>query len=108
MGGKCEHLHGHNFTVEVTVESPALNELGMVMDFRHLKEMTTAVLVSLDHRYLNELPFFQDKNPSAENLAAYIFTELSRQINDGPLRLNSVSVWESETSQATYCRTGYD
>ncbi len=108
MGGKCEHLHGHNFIVEVAVESPELNELGMVMDFRLLKDKTAAVLASLDHRYLNELPFFQDKNPSAENLAAYIFAELSRQIDDGPLRLNSVSVWESETSQATYRRTGHD
>lgn len=72
------------------------------MDFRLLKEKTQAILASLDHRYLNDLPFFQGKNPSAENLAAYIFAELSRQIDAGPLRLSSVSVWESETSQATY------
>ncbi|MGC8809175.1 MAG: 6-carboxytetrahydropterin synthase QueD [bacterium] len=102
VGGKCENLHGHNFTVEVAVESPELNGQGMVMDFRLLKAKTEAVLASLDHRYLNDLPVFQDKNPSAENLAAYIFAELSRQIEAGPLRLSSVSVWESETSQATY------
>lgn len=72
------------------------------MDFRLLKEKTQAVLASLDHHYLNDLPVFQDQNPSAENLAAYIFAELSRQIDAGPLRLSSVSVWESETSQAIY------
>lgn len=102
MGGKCENLHGHNFTVEVAVESPELNDQGMVMDFRLLKAKTQAVLALLDHSYLNDLAIFQDKNPSAENLAAYIFAELSRQINAGPLRLSSVTVWESETSQATY------
>lgn len=105
VGGKCESLHGHNFTVEVAVESPTLNELGMVMDFRQLKAKTQAVLKSLDHRYLNELPFLKDRNPSAENLAAYIYTELARQIDTDSLRVIGVSVWESDTSQATYHRT---
>ena len=102
VGGKCESLHGHNFIVEVAVESKELNELGMVMDFRLLKEKTRGVLENLDHRYLNELPIFQDVNPSSENLAAYIFGELSRQIDRGPQRVSWVSVGEGETSQATY------
>lgn len=104
MGGKCESLHGHNFQVEVTVASSDLSELGLVMDFRDLKAKTQAILESLDHRYLNELPHFKDKNPSSENLAAYIFHELSRQIDTAHQRVSSVSVWESETSQATYRR----
>jgi queuosine biosynthesis protein QueD len=57
VGGKCESLHGHNFTVEVAVESDGLDELGMVMDFRLLKAKTRAILDNLDHRYLNEPPF---------------------------------------------------
>jgi len=104
VGGKCESLHGHNFAVEVAVESEALDELGMVMDFRLLKEKTRAVLETLDHRYLNELPVFQGTNPSSENLAVYIFNKLSLQIDRGPQRLSWVSVWEAETSQATYHR----
>jgi 6-pyruvoyltetrahydropterin/6-carboxytetrahydropterin synthase len=105
-GGKCESLHGHNFTVEVAVESETLDELGMVIDFRLLKTKTQAVLQALDHRYLNELPFFQGKNPSAENLATYIFEELARQIDQQGYRISWVAVWESETSRATYRRTG--
>jgi 6-pyruvoyltetrahydropterin/6-carboxytetrahydropterin synthase len=104
VGGKCESLHGHNFTVEVAVESESLDEGGMVMDFRLLKARTQAILETLDHRYLNELPVFNGKNPSSENLAAYIFAELSRQIDQGLQRVAWVSVWESETSQATYHR----
>jgi len=106
VGGKCESLHGHNFTVEVAVESESLDEGGMVMDFRLLKAKTQAILETLDHRYLNELPIFKGKNPSSENLAAYIFAELSRQVDQGPQRVSWVSVWESETSQATYRRPG--
>lgn len=104
VGGKCESLHGHNFIVEVAVESKELNGLGMVMDFRLLKKKTQEVLDGLDHRYLNELTFFQGKNPSAENLAALIFHELARLIDQETLRVSWVSVGESATSQATYRR----
>jgi len=102
VGGKCESLHGHNFTVEVAVESESLDEGGMVIDFRLLKAKTKALLETLDHRYLNELPFFKKINPSSENLAAYIFDQLARQIDGNSRRVSWVSVWESETSQATY------
>jgi 6-pyruvoyltetrahydropterin/6-carboxytetrahydropterin synthase len=104
VGGKCESLHGHNFAVEVAVESEALDEGGMVIDFRLLKAKTKEVLDTLDHRYLNELPFFRNQNPSSENLAAYIFSEISRRIDQGSRRVRRVSVWESETSRATYRR----
>ena len=106
VGGKCESLHGHNFTVEVAVESERLDEGGMVMDFRLLKAKTQAILETLDHRYLNELPIFNGKNPSSENLAAYIFAEISRQVDQGFQRVSWVSVWESRTSRATYRRPG--
>ena len=106
VGGKCESLHGHNFIVEVAVESEVLDELGMVMDFRLLKDKTRAVLEILDHHYLNELSFFRNTNPSSENLAAYIFAEIARQVDQGSRRVSWVSVWESENSQATYRRPG--
>jgi 6-pyruvoyltetrahydropterin/6-carboxytetrahydropterin synthase len=107
-GGKCESLHGHNFAVEVVVESEALDPCGMVIDFRLLKTKTRSILEALDHHYLNELPMFQGKNPSAENIAAYIFAELSKDIDQGSRRVSQVSVWEAETSQATYFRPAND
>ena len=107
-GGKCESLHGHNFIVEVAVESESLDEGEMVIDFRLLKGKTKGILDTLDHRYLNELPFFLETNPTSENLATYIFGELSRQIDQGSRRVSWVSVWESETSQATYRRPKND
>ena len=104
VGGKCESLHGHNFAVEVGVESKTLDELGMVMDFRLLKAKTKTTLELLDHHYLNQLPAFQHTNPSAEEIAAFLFSELSRQIDQGDRRLTWVAVSESETSQAVYRR----
>ncbi len=104
VGGKCESLHGHNFRVEVVVESESLDEGGMVIDFRLLRKKTRSVLEKLDHRYLNELTFFAGANPSSENLAAFIFRELSPDLDQGSRRLSRVSVWESENSRATYKR----
>lgn len=104
VGGKCEFLYGHNFIVEVTVESEALDNQGMVMDFRLLKTKVQNIIEALDHRYLNELPAFERRNPSAENLAVYILNELSPQIDQGSLRVRQVSIWESENSQALYRR----
>lgn len=87
------------------MQSESLDEGGRVIDFRLLKSKTREVLESLDHKYLNELPFFRNINPSSENLAAYIYGELARQIDQGARRLSWVSVWESETSRAIYRRS---
>ena len=104
VSGQCESLHGHNFTVEVAVEAEGLNETGMVLDFRLLKEKTRAVLEDLDHRYLNQLPAFEQINPSSENLAAFIFQALVHALDGPSYQVNSVSVWESETSRAVFRR----
>ncbi|OHE22516.1 MAG: 6-carboxytetrahydropterin synthase QueD, partial [Syntrophobacterales bacterium RBG_19FT_COMBO_59_10] len=65
IGGKCEELHGHNFFVEVSVGAESLNEEGLLIDFRLLKRWTDSVLDELDHKYLNELSCFKEKNPSS-------------------------------------------
>lgn len=96
--GKCERLHGHNWKVEVTVVSDRLNKLGMVMDFRKLKNKLNKVLDGLDHRYINELPYFRKVNPTSENIARYIYDKLSA----GNCQPSAVTVWESDKCSATY------
>src|SRR4030042_3536061 len=78
--GLCENLHGHNWRVEVTVCSEVLDNAGMVIDFSMLKQKTKVIIDLLDHQYLNEAPPFTDINPSSENLAAYIFDQLSQAL----------------------------
>lgn len=102
--GKCENLHGHNWKVEVSVGSERLNHLGMVIDFKILKEETKALLETLDHRYLNEIEPFTAVNPSSENIARFIFDRLSERINREGIRVKEVKVWESEDAYATYRR----
>jgi 6-pyruvoyltetrahydropterin/6-carboxytetrahydropterin synthase len=100
--GKCESLHGHNWKVEVFLQGDRLDDAGLIRDFGVVKAKTREVLAELDHHYLNELPAFRQQNPSSENLARYLFERLGTALNDGGVTVCRVSVWESDTSCASY------
>jgi len=101
-GGKCEALHGHNWKVEVFLKSSVLDKIDMVMDFAEIKKSTNLVLADLDHKNLNEIQPFNEKNPTAENISFWIFTQLSKRLNSDNIRVSRVRVWETETSCASY------
>jgi len=96
--GKCENLHGHNWIAEVALSSEKLNDNGLLFDFRVLKEKLKTILDELDHTNLNDLKYFKEDNPTSENIAKFIFDMLKK---DG-IKPQRVSVWESDTSCATY------
>lgn len=99
--GDCERLHGHNYRVEAVVASRRLDSMGIVMDFRELKGLLKQVISDLDHRFLNEVEPFVDENPSAENIARFIFTNLSPLI-EKPVELVEVVVWENDSCSVSY------
>ena len=103
--GRCENLHGHNWKIEVTASSDKLDEAGMALDFSILKKKTKAILQKLDHRHLNDIAPFTETNPSSENIALFLFNLLSEDLNDFPVTLTRVTVWESENSKASYTKT---
>ncbi|MGH9735467.1 MAG: 6-carboxytetrahydropterin synthase QueD [Candidatus Acidiferrales bacterium] len=102
--GKCENLHGHNYKVRVTLAGPELDSTGLLYDFVHLKQVIQSVIRSLDHQYLNELKPFDLLNPSAENVAKFIYDEASKGLRSVPngAGISSITVWETDTSAATY------
>ena len=100
--GKCEELHGHNWKVAVQIASKKLDNLGMVVDFKIVKQELKKVLEKLDHKHLNEIPPFDSLNPSSENIACYIFQEMKKTINNERVKISEVAVWESDNSWATY------
>ena len=102
IGGKCENLHGHNFTVEVSAGGEKLNDEGLLLDFRQLKKWTNELLEELDHKYLNELPFFKDLNPSSEIIARFMFERLSEKTKTLNTPITRVTVWESEDARVSY------
>ena len=100
--GKCEALHGHNWKVVITVQAKALNDIGLAIDFQELKTILNRALQPLDHACLNDIPPFTELNPSSENIARFLFGLLGRELQQTPVTLKKVSVWESENSGAAY------
>lgn len=97
--GKCEELHGHNYKVEVVLGGLELDEDGLLIDFKDIKTSLKKILETLDHKYLNEVTIFVDTNPTSENLAKYIYNEMKKLWHEG---IDSVTVWETENSAASY------
>ncbi len=101
--GKCEHLHGHNWKVEVVLEGDTLDEAGMVLDFGILKGFLKDIMNTLDHKCLNDdVDFFKNISPSSEHIARYIYNSLKEKIVGYPVRMREVKVFESENSYAVY------
>ena len=101
--GKCARLHGHNWIVEAVVQGENLNELGILVDFKILKDELKKVLDEFDHQYLNELELFANQNPTAEIIAKEIFDRLATaEIFNDAVKLKAVKVYESPKSCVMY------
>ncbi len=96
--GKCEHLHGHNWVVEAVFSYGKLDKDGMAIDFKEAKAILKSAVEDMDHSYLNELKSFKALNPTSENIARLIYCRIKKESSV----IKSISVWENESSCATY------
>ncbi len=106
VGAKCENMHGHNWRIEVYVKGDKLDEGGVLIDFGVVKVHVAEIMKLLDHRYLNELEHFSDRQPSSENIAFFIATELQKRIDRSGIKVSRVAAWESDDACATYIPDG--
>lgn len=93
--GNCANMHGHNWDVEAVIQCTRLNQLGIGVDFRDVKEIVKDVLGKLDHTNLNEVAEFGSINPTSENIAKFLYNELSRRLNTEVIAVKKVMVFES-------------
>ena len=102
--GKCENPHGHNYKVQIALEGPELDSIGLLYDFSHLKQVIHGVIHGLDHKFLNDQAPFDAINPSAENIAKYFYDETTEKMKALPTdaRIASITIWETDTTSATY------
>lgn len=91
--GPCRNLHGHTWKVVILLEG-SVQTSGMVHDFKELKKIIDAQLP--DHRYLNDLL----PNPTAENLAPYLLTQIQQKLTPLGIRVKNLELWENESAAA--------
>lgn len=101
--GECGRLHGHNWNVKVTVKAKELNNFGMAIDFKELSKILNEVIEKLDHYHLNDIPPFNEIQPTAENLAKFFYGELKSKLAQYKnVEIDSVEIWETEKYSAIY------
>lgn len=100
--GACSRMHGHNWKVELEAVSSQLDEMGMGIDFKVMKEAANEVGDELDHRYLNDLEPFKEINPTAENIAAYMYKQISARINSNKIKVIALTLWETDRASVKY------
>jgi len=100
--GACSRMHGHNWKVETEVEATTLDNVGMAIDFKAIRKATKELTGKLDHYYLNDIAPFDEINPTAENIAAYIFKGLSETLNSDRVKVKAITLWETERACVRY------
>jgi 6-pyruvoyltetrahydropterin/6-carboxytetrahydropterin synthase len=100
--GDCARVHGHNWIIEVFVRCAELDSIGIGIDFRDIKTAVKAVLSDLDHSDLNDLAAFKEENPTSENIARFLYKELSQKLNTQQIMVSKVKVSETPGAGAFY------
>ena len=100
--GKFENLHGHNWLAICTVQAKELDAMGVGIDLVMLKDKMNHILSKLDYKNINDVPPFDEKNPSAENIAKWLYDKLSQDLNTATVRVTRAEVREFENCGAVY------
>jgi 6-pyruvoyltetrahydropterin/6-carboxytetrahydropterin synthase len=96
--GDCASIHGHTYRVKALLMVEKLDNIGMAIDFRHLKTILEQILSDLDHKHLNDIPYFKEHNATAEYIAMYLYYELKKKVKN----IKAVTVWEGHNNSVTY------
>ena len=92
--GSKEPVHQHDWVVTASLSSERLNNMGVVMDFQALQAMIDKTVAGFDNSALESIGYFQQNNPSAENVAKYIYEKLRIELPKGVKLLNILIVEE--------------
>jgi len=101
--GKCNNLngHGHNYTVQVTVQGELDARIGLITDVNQLDQIVHETIVTrFDHQHLNFDPAFQNITTTGENLAVVIWGLLADRIPSG--KLEKIGVVETRDNFFEY------
>jgi len=100
--GDCARLHGHNWHIKLFVECNELDEMGLGIDYKIMKTELKAALEPWDHYNLNDVSPFDVINPSSENVAAELYKEMVKRLENDRLKVSRIEVSETCTAKVTY------
>ena len=100
--GPCSRVHGHTYKLEVEIQGKKLNHLGLLMDCYDVKKYVSPIVAQIDHFHLNDLEPFKTVNPSAENIAAWLFDRISESLDTDNSHIHAVTLWETERVSVRY------
>ena len=101
--GKCYKLHGHNYELFVTVTGTVSKISGFIIDIKDLKQIIhNKVINKLDHNYINDVDFMQNKIATTENLCLSIWAELEEPIRQLGGQLYKIKIMETENNYFEY------
>ncbi|WP_028315019.1 6-carboxytetrahydropterin synthase QueD [Desulfatibacillum aliphaticivorans] len=100
--GDCSRIHGHNWMVEVSIQCRKLDDVGIGIDFKDVKNAVEEITQGLDHCMLNDHPAFQSVNPTSENVAMFLYKQLGSHLNNEYTKVSRVKVFEAPGAGAAY------
>lgn len=100
--GDCVDVHGHNYQLITEIRASELNELGMVIDFAIARPIIDTIIKQLDHKFFNDIKPFDQINPTAENIAAWLYKQIAAQINTDRVRITAVTLQETPYEAVHY------
>ena len=100
--GADAQIHGHNYTLEVTVKGEINPDTGFIVDLAHLKEIVnTNIIKELDHSQIEiDIPWFKNKQPSSENLVVFIWEVIAHNLKG--VKLHRIRLQETPTITTDY------
>ena len=99
--GSKEPMHHHYWSVTADVSSEKLNNMGLVIDFHKLRAILDNAIAGLNNTSLDRIEYFMQNNPTAENVAKYVYDKLHLKLPKG-VALESIIVIEEPGCSAKY------
>lgn len=99
--GSKEPVHHHYWSVTADVISDELNNMGLVIDFHKLRSILDKATAELNNTSLHKIDYFRRNNPTAENVAKYIYEKLKKKLPEN-VTLRNISVIEEPGCSAKY------
>lgn len=75
---KCGGMHGHTYTLKISISGKSSIYTGWIMDFSDLKDIVSPWIALLDHQVLNNVEGLE--NPTSENLCLWLWKKIKAEV----------------------------